>query len=74
MKLYNLTPSARDPCVHSNVRERLWTVRHMDDHVIVGPPGQSEEVDRGHGPHHALERRTVPEAGHAASEVSGLDA
>ena len=28
---------ARDPCVHSHVRERVCTMRHMDDYVIVGP-------------------------------------
>ena len=34
---YGLVQSARDLCVHSNVRERTWTTRHTDDHVIVGP-------------------------------------
>ena len=32
---YGLIQSARDPCVHSNVRERMWTMRHMDDYVVV---------------------------------------
>ena len=36
-ELYRLVPSARDPRVRSNVREHLWTMRHMDDYVIVGP-------------------------------------
>ena len=34
---YGLVQSAGDPCVHSDVRERMWTMRHMDDCVIVGP-------------------------------------
>ena len=47
---YGLIRSARDPCVHSNVRERMWTMRHMDDYVIVGPPAKVSELteDMGH--------------------------
>ena len=47
---YGLIQSARDPCVHSNVRERMWTMRHMDDYVIVGPPAKVSELteDMGH--------------------------
>ena len=42
--------SARDPCVHSNVRERMWTMRHMDDYVTVGPQTKVGELteDMGH--------------------------
>ena len=29
-KRCGLVQSPRDPCVHSNVRERMWTMRHMD--------------------------------------------
>ena len=36
-KVKELVQSARDPCVHINVRERMWTMRHMDDYVTVGP-------------------------------------
>ena len=42
-ELHGLTPSARDPCVHSNVREHLWAMRHMDGYVVVGSSGQSEK-------------------------------
>ena len=41
---YGLIQSARDPCVHRDVRERMWTMRHMDDYVIVGPPAKVSEV------------------------------
>ena len=44
---YGLIQSARDPCVHSNVRERMWTMRHMDDYVIVGPPAKVSEMTEG---------------------------
>ena len=47
-KLYGLTPSARDPCVHSNVRERLWTMRHMDVYVIVDAKVKELTEDVGH--------------------------
>ena len=46
---YGLVQSARDPCVHSNVRERMWTMRHMDDYVIVGPQTKLRELTEDMG-------------------------
>ena len=63
---YGLIQSARDPCVHSNVRERMWTMRHMDDYVVVGPPAKVSELTEDVG--------QVPGTRHAAGEISGLDA
>ena len=36
-ELYNFQPSEIDPCVHSSPKEKLWTMRHMDDCLLVGP-------------------------------------
>ena len=49
-KRYRLIQSARDPYLHSNVRERVWTMRHMDDYVVVGPRTKVKELteDIGH--------------------------
>ena len=49
-ELYGLVQRTRDPCVHSNVCERMWTMRHMDDNVVVGPPAKVKELseDMGH--------------------------
>ena len=59
-----LIQSARDPCVHSNVRERMWTMRHMDDYVVVGPHAKVSELTEDMG----------PGTRQAAGEISGLDA
>ena len=40
---------ARDPCVHSHVRERVCTMRHMDDYVIVGPLDKAMELTEDMG-------------------------
>ena len=41
---------ARDPCVHSHVREGVCTMRHMDDFAIVGPLDKAMELteEMGH--------------------------
>jgi hypothetical protein len=50
LELYNLTPSVHDPCVHSNPKEKVWALRHMDDYLCVGPYEKVKNLtdDMGH--------------------------
>eukprot|EP00975_Prorocentrum_lima_P023607 4968872-Prorocentrum_lima.AAC.1 len=43
-QLYGLTPSIHDQCVHSNVKEKLWLMRHMDDYLVIGPQAKVKEI------------------------------
>ena len=71
---YGLIQSARDPCVHSNVRERMWTMRHIDDYVIVVLLPRCAKLTEDMG--HTMLLRDVQflEPRQATGEISGLDA
>ena len=43
-RLYNLKPSAWDPCVHANPQKKLWTMRHMDDYLMIGEHAALREL------------------------------
>ena len=33
-----------DSCAHSNVKGRVWVLRHMDDYLIAGPLSKLEHL------------------------------
>jgi len=35
---HGLTQSQAEPCVYGAPKDRLWTLRHMDDFCTIGPP------------------------------------